>query len=87
MDFGVLTFKNNKKAVEVVKELPLEHFVVETDAPYLAPEPFRGTRNEPKYVNYVARKIAEIKNMNIEEVEKVLLENTYKLFPKLERKS
>lgn len=77
---GVLTFKNAKKTVEVVKNIPLERIVIETDAPYLTPEPNRGKRNEPIYVEYIARKIAEIKEIPYEEVVKVTTENAKKLY-------
>lgn len=65
---------------EVVKGVPLERIVLETDAPYLAPVPFRGKRNEPAYVVEVAKKIAELKGVSLEEVEKQTFENTKKLF-------
>ncbi len=65
---GVLTFKNGKKLQEVVRELDLSNFLLETDSPYLAPEPLRGTKNEPKNVILVAKKIAEIKNIPLEKV-------------------
>lgn len=68
---GTLTFKNNKKTVEVVKNLGLENFVLETDSPYLSPEPHRGKLNQPFYVHYVAEKIAEIKNISYEKVVEV----------------
>ncbi|MGL5796671.1 MAG: TatD family hydrolase [Cetobacterium sp.] len=77
---GTLTFKNAKKTVEVVKDIPLDRIVLETDAPYLTPIPFRGKRNEPIYVQYVAEKIAEIKEINLEEVIKVTTENAKKLY-------
>lgn len=80
---GPFTFKNNKKTVEVVENLPLEHFVVETDCPYLSPEPVRGTRNEPKNLNYIVAKIASVKGLTIEQVEKTLIENSKTLYPKL----
>ena len=82
---GVLTFKNAKKAVEVASSIELEKVVVETDAPWLCPEPHRGERNEPKYVNYIVQKLAEIRKMSRNDVEQVLLENTYRIFKKLER--
>lgn len=63
---GTLTFKNNKKLQEIVRNLDLENFILETDSPYLTPEPFRGKKNEPKNVYYVASKISEIKNLSIE---------------------
>lgn len=65
---GVITFKNNRLLREVVENLPLEYFVLETDSPYLTPEPYRGKKNEPYNVNYVAQKVAEIKNMSVEDV-------------------
>ena len=65
---GVLTFKNEKKLKEIVKQLDLKYFVLETDSPYLTPEPFRGKKNEPVNIKYVAQKIAEIKNIDIKEV-------------------
>ena len=77
---GVVTFKNAKKTVEVVKELPLDRLLLETDAPYLSPEPFRGKRNASQNISYVAEKIAEIKGVTTEEVLRANLENTKKLF-------
>lgn len=65
---GVITFKNNKVLREVVEGLTLDNFILETDSPYLTPEPYRGHKNEPYNVNYVAKKIAELKNISIEEV-------------------
>ena len=65
---GVLTFKNAKKLKEVAAAIPLERIVLETDCPYLAPEPFRGKRNQSSYIRYVAEKLAEIKGMTAEEV-------------------
>lgn len=65
---GVLTFKNEKKLKEIVKELDLKHFVLETDSPYLTPEPFRGKKNEPFNIIYVAKKISEIKTLPLEEI-------------------
>jgi len=65
---GVITFKNNKILKEVVENLPLESFVLETDSPYLSPEPYRGQKNEPYNVNLVAKKIAEIKEISEEDV-------------------
>lgn len=77
---GVLTFKNSKKTVEFVKKIPLERIVIETDAPYLTPEPNRGKRNNPIYVEFVAKKIAEIKGITLEEVVEVTNENAKKLY-------
>ena len=64
---GVLTFKNSGLA-DVIKDVELKHLVLETDAPYLAPAPFRGKRNESSYLKYIVQKLAEIKNLPIEEV-------------------
>jgi TatD DNase family protein len=77
---GPLTFKNNVKTVEVVREIPLDMLLIETDSPYLSPTPYRGQRNYPGYVRYVAEKIAEIKGLSFEEVAKKTLENGKKLF-------
>ncbi len=76
---GVLTFKNSKLG-NVVAQLPLESLLLETDSPYLAPEPFRGTVNESKNIPYIASKIAEIQGVSIEEVEKITTENAVQLF-------
>ena len=77
---GVITFQNAKKLIEVVKEIPLEHLLIETDSPYLTPHPFRGKRNDPTKVKYVAEKIAEIKGVSIDEVAKKTMENGKELF-------
>ncbi len=76
---GIITFKNSGLA-PVVLEVPLEKMLIETDAPYLAPEPFRGKTNYPYYVEYVARKIAEIKGLEYEEVAEVTTKNARELF-------
>ena len=75
---GVITYNN--KLDEVIKNVPLDRLLIETDAPYVAPLPYRGKRNEPGYVVEVAKKIAEIKNLPLEEIEKATLENAKKLF-------
>ena len=77
---GTLTFKNNKKTKELVKELPLEKIVLETDCPYLTPVPFRGKRNEPVYTKYVAEEVARIKEISVEEVIRVTTENAKKIY-------
>ena len=77
---GIVTFKNAHEIHQVAKEIPLEHIMIETDAPYLAPEPHRGKRNEPSYVKYVAEKIAEIKELDFEEVAKITTENANRFF-------
>lgn len=80
---GILTFKNARKSVEVVKMLPLNRILLETDAPYLSPEPFRGKRCTSDLIYYTAVKVAEIKGISTEEVLKASLENTKKLFTKI----
>lgn len=65
---GVITFKNGRKLVEVVENTPIDKLLLETDSPYLSPEPFRGNKNEPVNIIYIAEKIAEIKNMKKEDV-------------------
>ena len=77
---GTLTFKNNKKTKELVKELPLEKIVLETDCPYLTPVPFRGKRNEPAYTKYVVEEVARIKEISVEQVIKVTTENAKKIY-------
>lgn len=77
---GVCTFKNAKALQEVVKNLPLEHLMLETDSPYLAPEPVRGTVNESKNVVYVAEKIALLKGVSVEEVAQKTQENVKRVF-------
>lgn len=77
---GVVTFKNAKKLLNVVKEIPLTSIVLETDCPYLAPVPYRGKRNSSLYLPYVAEKIAEIKGVNIEEVVRQTEENSRMLY-------
>ena len=77
---GVVTFKNAKAIKEVAKEVPLDRLLVETDDPYLTPVPFRGKENRPSYVKYVLKEIAEIKKMNYEELEKIVYENSLRVF-------
>lgn len=72
---GVITFKNSKTLNDVVKNIDLKYLLLETDSPYLSPEPFRGQKNEPYNIIYVAKKIAEIKNISLEEVLKVTTSN------------
>ncbi|MDR2648218.1 MAG: TatD family hydrolase [Clostridiales bacterium] len=76
---GVVTFENARKLREVVKAIPLERILLETDAPYLAPVPHRGERNNSYYLKIIAAKIAEIKEISIEEVAKTTFANAYKL--------
>ena len=77
---GVLTFKNSKKLKEVVKDIDLKYLVLETDSPYLTPEPFRGKQNKPYNCYYVAKKIAKIKNISQEEVFEITTENAIRQF-------
>lgn len=77
---GIITFPSAKELREVVKEVPLDKFMIETDSPYLAPQAYRGKRNEPAYVVEVVKMIAEVKGMGVGEVEKVAVENTEKFF-------
>ncbi|WIF95945.1 TatD family hydrolase [Caminicella sporogenes] len=77
---GPITFKNARKAVEVVQTVPIEYLMIETDAPYLTPVPYRGKRNETSYVRFVAEKIAEIKGISFEEVAQKTTENAKKYF-------
>ena len=80
---GVVTFKNAKKLIETVEAIPLERILLETDCPYMAPEPYRGKRNHSGYLIYVRDKIAEIKGISPEEVEKVTEANARNLFTKV----
>ena len=77
---GVLTFKNARKAVETASTIPLERIVLETDCPFMAPEPFRGKRNDPGYLFRMAEKLAEIRGISVEEVEAITTENAKKLY-------
>jgi len=77
---GSVTFKNAEAFQEIVRRLPLDALLVETDAPYLTPVPFRGKRNEPSYVRYTAQKIAEIKNLSFEKVAEVTTQNALRVF-------
>ncbi len=80
---GVSTFRNGKKLKEVIEAVPLSNIVLETDAPYLAPEPFRGKRNASVYLPYVINAIASIKQVSVKEVIERTFENAYKLYPRM----
>lgn len=82
---GVVTFKNARKLVQTVEEIPLSAIVLETDCPYMAPEPHRGTRNDSRNIPYVIEKIAKIKGISAEEVEETTRENAFALFSKVPR--
>jgi len=75
-----ITFKNAHSLREIIKSIPLEKMLIETDAPFLAPQIFRGKRNEPSYVKYVARTIAEVKGLDVEKVADVTTQNAVNLF-------
>ena len=77
---GVLTFKNARKAIEAAQAIPLERIVLETDCPYMAPEPFRGRRNDPGYLYRMAEKLAEIKGVSVEEIRRTTTENGKRLY-------
>ncbi|MBR3718589.1 MAG: TatD family hydrolase, partial [Firmicutes bacterium] len=77
---GPVTFKNARKPVEVVQTVPLEHLFVETDSPYMAPVPFRGTTNTPVHVEEVAKKFAEIKGLALEEVAETTFRNACEFY-------
>jgi TatD DNase family protein len=77
---GSITFKNAESFREIVKKIPWESLLVETDAPFLTPEPFRGKRNEPSYVRYTAQKVAEIKKVSFEKVAEVTTENALRVY-------
>lgn len=77
---GPITFKNNKKGVEVVKEIPIERLLLETDSPYLSPEPNRGKQNSPLNLIYIAEKISEIKEITVDKVNDITSNNAKELF-------
>lgn len=77
---GPVTYKNNRKTVAVVEEIPIDFLLVETDSPYLTPEPFRGKKNSPPLVEYTARKVAEIKGMTFEAVAAATKENAMRFY-------
>lgn len=77
---GPVTFKNAARLQEVARFVPADRFLIETDSPYLAPVPMRGQRNEPTYVQYVAGKLAELRNKSPEEIAQTATENTCRLY-------
>ena len=77
---GVITFKNARKLIEVFPKIPKERVIIETDAPYLTPHPFRGKRNEPMYTIYIRDKIANLWEVTSEEVENITTQNAKRLF-------
>ena len=77
---GVVTFKNAKKLVRTVEEIPMERILLETDCPYMAPEPYRGRRNDPSLVPFVAARIAQLRGLTPEQVGTATSENARRLF-------
>ena len=77
---GPITFKNSKNAPEIIKMVPMDRILIETDSPYLSPEPNRGKRNDCRNVRYVAQKIADVKGLTIEEVAQKTYENAIRIF-------
>ena len=77
---GVLTFKNARKALEVASAIPLDRIVIETDCPYMAPAPFRGQRNDPGKIYRMAERLAELRELPLEEIHRITLENGKRLY-------
>ena len=77
---GPITFKNSKNADEMISQTPNDRILIETDSPYLSPEPHRGTRNDSRNVIYMAQKIAQVKNIDVEKIAKMTYENAEKIF-------
>ena len=77
---GTVTYKNAKQPKEACRVVPDDRLLIETDAPYLAPEPVRGTRNESKNIKYVIEKLSEIKDIDVETLQNILYDNSIKLF-------
>ena len=77
---GVSTFKNAQRLKEVIKEIPLQHLLLETDCPYLTPHPFRGKRNSPAFIPTIAQNLADIKGITVDEVAKVTTQNAEEVF-------
>ena len=77
---GPITFKNSKNANEIIEMVPNDRMLIETDSPYLSPEPLRGRRNDPRNVKYIAKKIADVKGISEEEVAKITYENVKTIY-------
>ena len=82
---GILTFKRSDELREIAAEIPLERLLVETDAPFLAPVPHRGRRNEPAYVTETAKVLADVKGLSAEALAKATTDNFHRIFTKIER--
>lgn len=77
---GTITFKSSKNANDIIEVVPLDRILIETDCPYLSPEPIRGQRNDSRNVKYIAEKIADVKNMPVEEIARITYENGNRIF-------
>jgi TatD DNase family protein len=82
---GIVTFNSAKELKEVARKIPLDRILVETDAPYLAPVPYRGKSNQPAYVRYVAEHIAELRNTDVETIATATTDNYFRLFSSAKR--
>ncbi|MFZ2100788.1 MAG: TatD family hydrolase [Oricola sp.] len=82
---GILTFRNSEAIRDIARDLPADRLLVETDAPYLAPPPYRGKRNEPAYVRHTAEVLAEVRGVTPDEIARTTTENFYRLFSKVPR--
>ena len=77
---GPVTFKNAKNSADIIQMIPMDKLLIETDSPYLSPEPNRGKRNDCRNVKYVAQRIADVKGITLEEVAKATYENAMRIF-------
>ena len=77
---GIITFKKSTELQNTFKELPLERLLIETDSPFLAPEPMRGKKNEPSFIRYTLNKLSVLKNVDFDELDKITTENFNRLF-------
>jgi len=82
---GIATFKNSKALRDVIQTVPLDRLLVETDAPFLAPQPFRGKRNEPAFVTHTAAMLAELKSVGFDELATATTDNFFRLFTRAKR--
>lgn len=80
---GIITYKSGQHIFETIKKMPADRILLETDAPYLSPEGYRNELNEPKFIPLIANKVAEIRNVDVEEIENQTFQNTLKLFDKI----
>lgn len=84
---GIITFKNKEELTEIVKYIPIDKLLIETDAPYLSPEPFRGKSNEPSFIKFTLKKISEIKGLTLEDTARITTNNFFNLFSKIALKN